>query len=707
MAETIGNMTVSEFLKQLTTGDNNSVAPNKPAAGKDSTGAAADNVGRLSDNAGKASGSLSGLFSAATDLANGFAGARQQIGRESQGLFENLDKYSDITPAWVSQVGTSGLNQLQSSREASATGAGGGEFVNFERRLRASGLTLQDYNQIMNRSRGALQDFGSTAQERATELADTGAKVQKLSQQNGLNLQFSEQALGRITGLSQYGRTEALTPGKKQDEAAEAASHLAKTINQVAAATGKNREAITAELEERLSSAEVQAKLKNATEEQRKAIIENQASLSGMGKTAGDTAMAIQNNGRLTQDQQVQLMSMGPKAMSEFVKANRILGKDPNSQEGKDLLLKSQADKAAFQGTARYQQMMQNLPDNLKGGFKTSYQEDMAAGGMRYAMNPNNRAPGQTPIDAVREQQNQARNISESRTPSGQINPNVAPTAGMAALQGAAFNQANEALSVFSKNLNTIAGSKAGQEALASALTKIYGKGGELDKVLENVKSHLQGTTGNPGPVATSGPNASGRPLPKPKPVEKKAAGGPVNAEEVYMVGENGPELFKSKSAGDIVPTDKLNNMFSGIKTKISGMTGGVSGPPLSQADITSLMKAGPNSALDFIKSSQNSIPKIDTSKLNTPATSESTEKAKQTTSPTTTAARTPEATAPTNPLATSGAQGEVTLKDIHTVLQQLNKTMGQVASHSEAISHHSEKTAKMSAKATGNRTLA
>ena len=49
----------------------------------------------------------------------------------------------------------------------------------------------------------------------------------------------------------------------------------------------------------------------------------------------------------------------------------------------------------------------------------------------------------------------------------------------------------------------------------------------------------------------------------------------------------------------------------------------------------------------------------------------------------------------------------KATLDDVARLLEQLNKTMAQVASHSESISEASHKTAKNSARATGNKNLA
>jgi hypothetical protein len=68
----------------------------------------------------------------------------------------------------------------------------------------------------------------------------------------------------------------------------------------------------------------------------------------------------------------------------------------------------------------------------------------------------------------------------------------------------------------------------------------------------------------------------------KNKPIEKRAAGGPVNKSTPYLVGEEGPEIFVPKGAGDIVPNDRLgagasiggdfstaiDQMFESVKTQ-------------------------------------------------------------------------------------------------------------------------------------------
>jgi hypothetical protein len=83
-----------------------------------------------------------------------------------------------------------------------------------------------------------------------------------------------------------------------------------------------------------------------------------------------------------------------------------------------------------------------------------------------------------------------------------------------------------------------------------------------------------------------------------------------------------------------------------------------------------------------------------------------------ETTKKTAEAAKVPTAPAPA-PALPAGPRAPVTdtstatLNDVLVALNQLNKTMGQVAAHSENISDASNKTARLAGKASGNRALA
>jgi protein-disulfide isomerase-like protein with CxxC motif len=60
--------------------------------------------------------------------------------------------------------------------------------------------------------------------------------------------------------------------------------------------------------------------------------------------------------------------------------------------------------------------------------------------------------------------------------------------------------------------------------------------------------------------LADLGDGGGGGKIPNP-PMKEKAVGGPVNAGELYLVGERGPELFVPGASGNIIPNHRLDFM--------------------------------------------------------------------------------------------------------------------------------------------------
>jgi len=614
------------------------------AAAPNATPVSTKGVEALDKSAETASGSLWKLFDASKDLAVAFGGAKQTIGNEAAGVGEQLNKMG--APGFVKMIGdaSSKTGQLGQVQEQAAAGLGS-SFMKMNNDLRSAGLTVQDYQRLMQQSNGSLDNFSTNAVNRANELSESGKKLIDTAQQSGLNQKMGNEELGKVMLLSQMGRKDALNTEKAQADAAKQAHALAEGINEMATRTGKSRDVIEAEMADRLSSVEVSTKLRLANEEQRKAIIEGQLALTGMGKGAAEAGTAIQNNGRLSNDQILSLMAMGPKARAEFEQGNRRLATartEEERQAAMALIEKSKVDKAAYQSTQQFSNMVNRAPDDIKAGLVKSVQEDKEAGGINAARRQA-AGTGATPGQVRERQVEEASNLAKGRTSTGQVDPNVAPTAAAAAISGSATNQANQALKIMNDNLSVLANSKEGQKVLGDTLHAIYGKGGSMEKDMANaiaiLKQNLKPGTNESG--TATGPQAG----PVPEPPKKKALGGPIEPNDLYMVGEQGPELFKSKQAGDIVPNDKLGSMFGGIQSMISSVQ-----KPQTQA----------------------------------PAPAP--------------------APAPAQPAAsTTGGS----TKELHDQMVRLNTTMEKMLKATLEISNHSEKTAKNSGKATGNRTLA
>ena len=755
-----------QMLTEILTGNNSGPQAAGPGA-KPSGGGGANSsiIDSLVKNAGLLSTKFYEIVTAGAQLELAWNTAGKRIGNEAAGAMEMLRKYGGGP---LANMGDAAIKQSQQSMANSNAGIGGGSFMEMTNGLRAAGLTLDDYKNAVSNSKGALNNFAGNANSRAEQLNGVGSKLQDAAQAAGLTSQIQKDELGKIMLISQMGRTKELASNESKDQAAQSAIRLADTINRASISSGKNRDVIEKELAERLSSAEVQAQLTGATEQQRQSIIASQAAISGMGKGAGEAAQVIQAGGRLSQENQIQLMSMGPKAMGEFMKGNQLLANaktDDERRRAQELIDRSKVDTAEYQKTKGFQRLLQSAPDQLRGGLRKGYEENLERGGINATQAQ--RAPGQTPADAEAERQKGVENLSKSKLESGAKNPQAAPQQAMTKLNDAAFNSGVESLTLVNKEVVKLTNTKAGIDAWGKTIDAVYGKGGEVEKsmnVFINTGKQLLGVTGNAGGktgtgTTTAAPSTSTKTLPAPTKgtqVPARAAGGPIAPNDLYMVGENGPELFKSKTAGDIIPTDKTNSMFGDIKTKISSLSGSPNSempkaPPKFEMPKFEMPKfempkfempkfempkfgGGANesreellkrkaaieasgskeraldpsikelkdrmSQVNASNASKAEIPKLDISAAS-PSKKTNTEVGEDS-SPAAAKAANNKSAEPA-----PSATGTVTMKEVNDSLIRLNTSMDKLLKATLDISSHSEKTAKNSGKATGNRTHA
>ena len=79
---------------------------------------------------------------------------------------------------------------------------------------------------------------------------------------------------------------------------------------------------------------------------------------------------------------------------------------------------------------------------------------------------------------------------------------------------------------------------------------------------------------------------------------KKNAMGGPVNKDELYMVGEQGPELMIPDTAGMIMPNNQLPTLSPGVGA-MAGPAGGIAG---GMGDTTSFFNSLGESATPAIE---------------------------------------------------------------------------------------------------------
>lgn len=377
MAKSIGEMTWDEFKSNFAT---------KVGAASDASVAdnAANSIkwGALLEGTGKAAIALSNVGETGKEAAKGLSLVANYI----PGIGTTLNKF-------ISGADDLRLANLKNAQDGLATGVLYGE-LNYK--TQALGLTQDAYRKLLTDSGGSLNGLGMTADMGSKRLLNLGVATQEMGEKFIKNGNISSEQLARTTALSQYGSRVNLDNAETMKESAHAALALAKEIDSVVKVTGRNKDAIMGELEERLKSPVVQSALNMATEEQRRGIIQSQAQLSGMGKGVSDLSATLAINGRLTKEQQMQLQTLGPAA-GEFQRASRMaalaVGEDQKRQAA-DAMTAARAKISAYQDSQQFATAMKNSTPEVAQYYQKAYQENQERGRVAAAMR-------ETGMDAV------------------------------------------------------------------------------------------------------------------------------------------------------------------------------------------------------------------------------------------------------------------------------------------------------------------
>jgi hypothetical protein len=75
--------------------------------------------------------------------------------------------------------------------------------------------------------------------------------------------------------------------------------------------------------------------------------------------------------------------------------------------------------------------------------------------------------------------------------------------------------------------------------------------------------------------------------------IGRRAAGGPIDPGKVYLVGENGPELFVSNSAGTIIPNNQLGSSAANVIGGATYITVNVEGSVLTEQELIDAIHFG------------------------------------------------------------------------------------------------------------------
>jgi hypothetical protein len=524
--------------------------------------------------------------------------------------------------------------------------------------------TQEQYREALQRSGGALGGINNSMSQTSTDILRFGEKVRSrdLNDKDASLLKGNAMLgdeLGRVALLSQYGRRDKLSEGEATTRAVDATDKLSREILKQAFVTGKSTVAIEAELEERLQQPVVLANMRQMTEQQRESFISNQVALSGMGKNVSDLSATLGINGRLSEQQRYQLLAMGPAA-SEFQRASRMVAlakTDEQREIAAEAMRRSQAKVNDYQNSPQFANALKNLAegDPRRVAMEAQMRQNLTAAPQAAAR----RDTGFSGVSA-----NQLAGAEAKRVIAGKKlengkevdDPNQTAARTMGVISIAAQTNTIGLVGAMDKFSKQMLNNVEVTNVLNTMTKKLYGSYADVN---EAEKAHLK-TLNDIVKLATPGSGDTGgdgedkqhsRETDKQKRQRKRKEGQPFASGTKDVFGDwfggnfGSGELAELHGTEAVVPQSKISEF---MKDMMSSMK-----KPKAQG-------------------AESDLP-------NMPSMTESGTR--------------------------GGGNGDnVTLKDVLASLQQLNKTMGQVASHSESISEASHKSARLAGKATGNR---
>lgn len=389
--------------------------------------------------------------------------------------------------------------------KAGQQGLAGGDQTGYLAQMARTRMTTEQYLDMMAKQSVALQGLGKNADE-------SGKTLSELTQQTRDSKLGKQLEAYGITLDGQYAKLQALgsmytkenLQGKEGEEnrkkLSEANAELAKELQLSANATGRNRQEIETEIENRLKESKYSAAMQGMNEDQRKNFIRTQAQVSVFGKSAEDLAATIAIGGRKTEEQQNYLMSMGPKAAREFERAAQLsASKDEESRKvGRAMMQKALADAADYRQNDPQFRRQIALGGPLADTFAKAQEEDRISQRIAQAKRDsggtltNQQAYNQVMRDAKFERS------KEDNKQSTQIAGNAAQNAGLNAAQKVAEGLDD----AFAKG----AGTKVAK-AINTYSDAVYGSGKAADAAKEYVEKFIKvitGTSGSALPNVTS-----------------------------------------------------------------------------------------------------------------------------------------------------------------------------------------------------------
>lgn len=387
---------------------NNATAPASPAIDISVVKSIADTLGLLKDKfieLYQPVVNTVAAFDAMSRSSNVFAGAMGDL----------AGKFSSSGASLVKSFGQLG----QDTNQAIKQGLGGLDMTDFNLQLHRGNITVDEYLKLMREQGPYLQGLGRSAEESGKNLG----KMTEAARDSTLGPALTKYGIAigaeaaHIQAIGSMNATKVDVNNKTQRDAlAQANAQLALGIQTQANLTGKSRDAIEAELEERLKQPEVAARMRLMNEDQRQSFIRNQLALTGLGESAQKAAANIGIGGRPTQEQSLFLKTLGPAA-KDFQRASLLMAKGKTADDraaGKALMDRAMANAAVYRQSDEYaNQQAKAKGTPLGDAFNKAQSEDRQSARIKQLMDAN---PSLTPVQALNQARREAGVVKSTET---------------------------------------------------------------------------------------------------------------------------------------------------------------------------------------------------------------------------------------------------------------------------------------------------
>ena len=388
-------------------------APGTATPGQQSVADAAGNAANVLGPFAKGAGDFLKLMTEnLPQVATGLMG----VARASDAAKTSLDTMAKFVPgigsALSNVIGV--LDQYRTvGNEANKIGVGQLNTARLQEEAQKAGFNnAQEYIQFLSKTAGnSLKNIAGSNELSSRKFLEFAERVQSQDLVTKLKGQaaISPEEIARIAAVTAGGKTDQLKTDKGREELSIKAAQAANEINRLAQTTGKSREQMIAELEEKQKSARGQLELQNLRNDaERDQYLKTQVAVLGMGKSMQDITTTIFSGGYLDKTARTQLQVATGGRSGQYMRAVRdqrrtanLADDDPGKIAAQKRLDAEIARANAYQSSRQYSNRALTTQD---GARKDAYEKFQAENAQKAGQAAEVRDTGLSPAEAARRQ---------------------------------------------------------------------------------------------------------------------------------------------------------------------------------------------------------------------------------------------------------------------------------------------------------------